>query len=113
MKEGLIDILTVAEHGLGGYEFDLSPLVTMARGTGCLVFAGEEAVVAGEDPAPADEGKRKPTRPVSVRSATLTLEEYRDRARKWYSQGASGIHTFNESRPEVFKFLGDPTKPLP
>ena len=38
----------------------------------------------------------------------MTVQEYCDRARTWYAQGAAGIHTFNEGRLEVFKVLGDP-----
>jgi len=105
MKDGLIDILEVGQHSLGGYVFDLAPFVRMAEGTGCLVFASEEACVTGRDPAPQDEKDKGATKPAS---RSMTVQEYCDRARNWYAQGAAGIHTFNESHVEVFKVLGDP-----
>jgi hypothetical protein len=106
MKEGVIDILEVGEHGLGGYVFDLAPFVKMASGTGCLVFASEEACVTGRDPTPQDEKDKGAARPAA---RSMSVQEYCDRAQKWYAEGAAGIHTFNESRVEVFKVLGSTT----
>ncbi len=108
IKEGLIDILAVAQYGYGGYSFDLTPFAKLAQGTKCLVFASEEAITEGHDPTPKDEEDRRAgtLRPSKHRS--LTVDEYCERARNWYAQGAAGIHTFNESRLQVFQVLGDP-----
>jgi hypothetical protein len=107
LREGLVDILEVGQHGMGGYELKLEPFVKMAAGTGCLVFAAEEACVEGRDPQPSDEAKAKEAKTTPPRSRQLTMDEYRDRARRWYAQGAAGIHTFNEGRLEVFRTLGE------
>ncbi|NUQ63063.1 MAG: hypothetical protein HUU20_11350 [Pirellulales bacterium] len=106
LREGLLDIVVVGQHSLGGYEMDLAPYVKMAASSGCLVFADEEACVEGRDPQPADEGAGKLPKTSPPRSRQLSLEEYLARAKKWYSQGAAGIHTFNESRVDVFRRLG-------
>lgn len=108
MKEGLIDMLVVGQYGLGGYTFDLTPFVKMAEGTGCLVFFSEEAITAGRDPTPQDEADKKAGKPPPPRSGILSVEDYCNRARNWYSQGATGIHLFNEGRVDVLKVLGDP-----
>jgi hypothetical protein len=108
MKEGLIDILCVGQHSLGGYVFDLAPFVKMAQGTGCLVFPSEEAITAGHDLTPQEEADAKAGKPVPVKRGHLSVQDYCDRARNWYAQGAAGIHTFNEGNIEVFKVLGDP-----
>ena len=107
LREGLLDILEVGQHSMGGYEMDLEPFVKMAAGKGCLVFASEEACVEGRDPQPSDEGAGKGAKTKPPRSRQLSLEEYCARARKWYAQGAAGVHTFNEGRVEVFRTLGD------
>lgn len=107
LREGLLDILEVGQHSLGGYELDLKPFVKMAAEKGCLVFASEEACVEGRDPQPSDEGAGKVSKTKPPRSRQLSLEEYCARARKWYGQGAAGVHTFNEGRVEVFRTLGD------
>ncbi|MEW6358364.1 MAG: hypothetical protein AB1696_18670 [Planctomycetota bacterium] len=104
MKERLIDILVVGQHGLGGYVFDLTPFVKMAEGTGCLVFVSEEGIVEGRDPAPQDERDPKAVRPPS---RAMTLQEHCRRAATWYGQGASGIHLFNQLSVDVAKALGD------
>lgn len=108
MKERLIDILVVGQYGLGGYTFDLTPFVKMAEGTGCFVFFSEEAITAGRDPTPQDEADRKAGKLPAKKRGNLSVEDYCNRARNWYSQGATGIHLFNESRVEVLKVLGDP-----
>jgi len=108
MKERLIDILVVGQYGLGGYTFDLAPFVKMAAGTGCLVFFSEEAITSGHDPTPQDEANRKAGKQPAKRRGILSVEDYCNRARNWYSQGATGIHLFNEGRAEVLKVLGTP-----
>lgn len=106
MKEGLLDYIVIAQHTLGGYEFDIAPFVKMAKGTGCAVLFGEEAIVGGHDRTPQEdkliaEGKMKPPP-----SATLSLEQYQSRAARWYAAGADGVHLFNEGRREVMRVLG-------
>jgi len=83
----------------------------MAEGTGCLVFFSEEAITAGRDPTPQDEADKKAGKPPPPRSGRLSIEDYCNRARNWYSQGATGIHLFNESSVEVLKVLGNPVAP--
>jgi hypothetical protein len=106
LKEGLLDYLVVAQHTLGGYEFDLRPFVKMARGTGCAVLFGEESTTSGHDLTAEEDkliaaGKMKPPS-----RATLTMEQYRARAARWYAAGADGIHLFNETRHEPMSVLG-------
>lgn len=108
IKEGVLDILIVGQHGAGGYSFDLRPFVKMASGTGCLVFVSEEATTAGHDPTPQNEIDRKAGKPLPPKMSTLmNVQDFSDRARKWYSQGAVGIQLFNDSRPEVLNVLGE------
>lgn len=109
LKEGLLDYLVIAQHTLGGYEFDLAPFVQKARGSGCAILFGEEATLSGHDRTPAEdkaiaEGKMKPP----VREI-FTLDQYKSRAAKWYAAGADGIQLFNEGRLEVMKVLGTVT----
>lgn len=106
LKEGLLDYLVIAQHTLGGYEFDLAPFVAKAKGSGCAILFGEEATLSGHDRTPAEdkaiaEGKMKPP----VREV-FTLDQYKVRAAKWYAAGADGIQLFNEGRLEVMKALG-------
>lgn len=106
LKEGLLDYLVIAQHTLGGYEFDIAPFVQKAKGTGCAVLFGEEATLSGHDRTPAEdkaiaEGKMKPPA-----RKVFTLAQYQARAAKWYAAGASGVHLFNEGRLEVMKVLG-------
>ena len=107
IKEGLVDILVVAQYGKGGYELDLRPFVEMVRGTPTLVLAGEEAAIGGRDPTPEDYAKLKPGEKLASTHTAMTLESYRERARRWYAQGAQGLHLFNEGRTAVFNALGD------
>lgn len=106
LKEGLLDYLVVAQHTLGGYEFDIAPFVAMAKGSGCAVLFGEEAATSGHDLTAEEDkliaaGKMKPpTRGI------LTMEQYRARAARWYAAGADGIHLFNETRREPMSVLG-------
>lgn len=97
----------IAQHTLGGYEIELGPFVKMAKGTGCAVLFGEEAIVAGHDRTPQEdkliaEGKMKPPP-----STTLSMEQYQTRAARWYAAGADGVHLFNEGRREVMRVLGN------
>jgi len=110
MKEGIIDILIVGQYGLGGYAFDLAPFVKMAKGTGCLVFVSEEAATEGSDPRPQEEIDRKAGKVVPKRGKRLSVQDYTDRARNWYRQGATGIHLFNETRLEVIKVVGEQSR---
>ncbi len=106
LKEGLLDYVVLAQRSLGGYEFDLQPFVAMARGTGCAVLYGEEAITTGNDLTAQEDkliaaGKMKPPE-----RGTLSLDQYRDRTARWTAAGAAGVHLFNESRPEVFRLVG-------
>ena len=106
LKEGLVDSLIIAQHTLGGYEFDISPFVQKAQGKGCAILFGEEATLSGHDRTPAEdkaiaEGKMKPPA-----REVFTIDQYKTRAAKWYAAGADGIHLFNEGRLEVMKVLG-------
>lgn len=106
LREGLLDYLVVAQHSLGGYEFDIAPFVQKARGTGCAILFGEEATLSGHDTTAAEdkaiaEGKMKPPKRTS-----LSLAQYQARAAKWYAAGADGVHLFNEGNLQVMKVLG-------
>lgn len=111
LKEGWLDYLVVAQHSLGGYDFDLRPFVQMAKGMGCAVYFGEEASLGGHDLTPEEdkaiaEGKMKPPA-----NPTMTLQMYCDRARRWYGEGAAGVHLFNdENNLPVLRILGDPAR---
>ncbi len=107
LKEGLLDYLVVGQYGKGGYEFDLARFVRMARGSGCAVLFGEEAIVDGHDRTAEEDrliaaGKMKPPP-----STLLTREQYESRAVRWYAAGADGLHLFNETRRELLMGLGD------
>ena len=106
LKEDLLDYVVVAQRSLGGYEFELKPFVEMARGTGCAVLFGEEAILTGNDLTAQEdklvaEGKLAPPK-----RGMLTLEQYQERAARWYAAGADGVHLFNENRHEVFRVVG-------
>lgn len=107
LKEGWLDYLVVGQYGFGGYEFDITPFVKMASGTGCAVLFGEEAGLKSLDLTPEEDrliaaGKlqRKP-------APVLTPEQYEARAAKWYAAGAKGLHLFNETRVPLLKTLGN------
>lgn len=106
LKEGLLDYLVLAQHTLGGYEFDIAPFVQKARGTGCAVLFGEEATLSGHDTTSEEDkliaaGKMKPPA-----RTTLSLEQYQSRAARWFSAGADGVHLFNEGNRKVMSVLG-------
>jgi glycosyl hydrolase family 10 len=107
LKEGLLDYLVVGQYGLGGYDFDITPFVQMAKGSGCAVLFGEEATLKGHDRTAEEDrliAAGKLTLPPHV---LLTREQYQTRAAKAYAAGAAGLHLFNDGRKEVFKGLGD------
>ena len=113
LREGLLDYLVLAQRSLGGYEFDLQPFVAMARGTGCAILFGEEAILTGNDLTAQEdkliaEGKMTPPQ-----RGMLTLDRYRERAGRWYAAGADGLHLFNENRAEVMRALGSPAEKAP
>ncbi|MBC7288448.1 MAG: hypothetical protein H5T86_10480 [Armatimonadetes bacterium] len=94
--ERLIDILEIGQHSLGGYDMGLRPFVKMAHANGVLVYASEEAVLSGHDLTPEEdkaiaEGKMKPPE-----RDVMTRDMYFDRAKRWYEQGADGVHIFND-----------------
>lgn len=112
LREGLLDYVVIAQRTLGGYEIDLAPFVAMARGTGCAVLFGEEAITSGHDLTAKEDrdvaaGKMK--EPVRDR---LTPAKYRERATRWYAAGADGVHLFNESDRAIMRLLGT-TQPAP
>lgn len=95
LDEGLLDLLIVSEHGLGGFEFDISPFVDMARGTGCKVLFGEEAITGGHDLTPEEDRKLARGEHVERTRSHLSTTDHCRRALRWYSQGADGVHIFN------------------
>ena len=103
LREGLLDMLVVSQRGLGGYEFDLAPFVSMARGGGCAVLFGEEAVVKGHDRTAEEDRLIAAGKMTPPASTLLSVEDYRSRAERWLAAGADGLHLFNESRLEVMR----------
>ena len=84
----------------------LAPFVKMAKGTGCAVYFGEEAITTGHDLTAQEDkliaaGKMKPPP-----RGSLSLDQYRARAAKWYAAGADGVHLFNEGDLAVMRVLG-------
>lgn len=111
LREGLLDYLVIAQRTLGGYEIDLAPFLAMARGTGCAVLFGEEAITSGHDLTAKEDrdvaaGKMK--EPVRDR---LSLAQYRERATRWYAAGADGVHLFNENDRAIMRALGTASPP--
>lgn len=110
LREGWIDTLILAEQALGGYEFDLAPFVAIREraGRGRILF-GEEAVCTGHDLTPEEDRALAQGKKVDVSRRTLSLREYLERALRWYSQGADGVHIFNDPHNyEVLASIGDP-----
>jgi hypothetical protein len=110
IDEGLIDVLIVAERGLGGYKMDLTPFAEMTGGK-CKLIAGEEAICSGHDLTPQEDQALAEGKPVSVDRRRLSLEEYQERAEEWLRQGAEGVHLFNDYHnfelfPKLSQFLG-------
>lgn len=110
IKEGYVDILIVAQEALGGYVFDLKPFVKMVKGSKCKVFFGEEGILTGHDLTSDEDRKAKRTKTIPSRRQ-MSLDEYCERARRWYDEGADGIYIFNDSdNYSVLKILGDTRK---
>jgi hypothetical protein len=105
LRENLLDYLAVAQHSLGGYEFDLAPFVALARGHGCAVLFGEEAILSGHDPTAAEDKAVAEGKIAAPQRDHLTLAQYRERATRWYAAGADGLHLFNEHDPAIFRGL--------
>ena len=112
LREGWLDYFVLAQHSLGGYEFDLAPFVALARGTGCAVLFGEEAITSGHDLTAAEDKRIAAGAMKAPARGHLSLEDYRTRAARWYAAGASGIHLFNEDNDAVLRVLGgiDPAR---
>ena len=108
LKEGLLDYLVIGQRTLGGYEFDLTPYVKLARdaGTGCAVLFGEEGIVSGHDLTAAEDKLIKAGKMAAPQRDSLTLGHYQTRAARWYAAGADGIHLFNENNRAVMRALG-------
>jgi hypothetical protein len=106
MKVGLLDYVVLAQHTLGGYEFDLAPFVKMAKGTGCAVLFGEEATLSGHDLTPREDKLIAAGTMKASPRAILSLEQYQARAACCYAAGGDGVHLFNEGRREVIRVLG-------
>lgn len=107
LKDRLLDYLVVGQYGLGGFEFDLGPFVTMARGTGCAVLFGEEATLSGHDRTAEEDRLIAAGKMKAPARAVLTREQYEARAARWYAAGADGLHLFNETRKEMLSGLGN------
>ncbi|MFA6563476.1 MAG: family 10 glycosylhydrolase [Verrucomicrobiia bacterium] len=106
LKDGLLDYLVLAQHTLGGYEFDLKPFVAMAKGSGCAVYYGEEATLSGHDLTAQEDKLIAAGKMKAPPRGTLSLDQYRARTAKWYAMGADGVHLFNEGRLDVMRQLG-------
>jgi hypothetical protein len=79
----------------------------LARGSGCAVLFGEEAILSGHDRTAEEDrliaaGKMQPPA-----SNLLSREQYETRAARWYAAGADGLHLFNETRKAMLSGLGE------
>ncbi len=108
LREGLLDYVAIAQRTLGGYEFDLAPFVAMARGSGCAVLYGEEAITTGHDLTAAEDKLVAAGKMPAPQRGQLTLPQYRERAARWYAAGADGLHLFNESSLATLRGLAEP-----
>lgn len=103
IREGMVDIFVVTQHGLGGFAIDLKPFVEMCEGSECRIFFGEEHSTAGHDLTPEEDKRLARGEKLELEQGNLSLEEYRSRARKWVEEGADGVHLFNAPlSPEVY-----------
>lgn len=107
VKSGWLDYLVVAQHTLGGYEFDLKPFVAMAAGTGCAVYFGEEAVLSGHDLTAKEDRLIAAGELVRPRRDRLSPGQYRTRAAQWHAMGADGVHLFNTYAPDDIRAAAD------
>ncbi len=111
IRAGWLDYVVVAQHGLGGYEFDLRPFVAMAAGTGCAVYFGEEALTSGHDLTAKEDRLLAAGAIARPRRGRLTTGQYAERAAKWYAMGADGVHLFNTHAAEDIRAAaGRPAK---
>lgn len=101
VKAGWLDYLVMAQHTLGGYEFDLRPFVAVAAGTTCQVYFGEEAVTSGHDLKAHEDKLVAAGKMAPPQRDRLTPLQYRARAEKWREAGASGVHLFNVLNTET------------
>jgi hypothetical protein len=108
LREGLLDYVAIAQRTLGGYEFDLAPFVALARGSGCAVLFGEEAITTGHDLTAAEDKLVAAGKMPAPKRGQLTLADYRARAAQWFAAGADGLHLFNESDPAILRGLAFP-----
>lgn len=113
LKAGLLDYVVIAQHTLGGYEFDLAPFVQMAKGTGCAVLFGEEGITSGHDTTAAEDKLIAAGKLVEPPRGVLSTEQLQARAARWYAAGADGVHLFNVGNVAAMKTLGSvkPAKP--
>ncbi len=115
LKAGLLDYVVIAQHTLGGYEFDLAPFVEMARGSGCAVLFGEEGITSGHDTTAAEDKLIAAGKMVEPPRGVLSLQQLQTRAARWYAAGADGVHLFNVGNIPAMKSLGtvQPAPPKP
>ncbi len=113
LREGLLDYVTLAQRTLGGYEFDLAPFVALARGRGCAVLFGEEAITTGHDLTAAEDKLVAAGKMPAPKRGQLTLDQYRERATRWFAAGADGLHLFNENDPAILRGLATVTAAPP
>jgi hypothetical protein len=106
IKNGWIDYLVVGQYGLGGYEFDITPFVAMAKGTGCAVLFGEECILDGHDTTAAEDKLIAEGKLEGKKRGILTSEQHHERAARWYQAGADGVHLFNLGDRSVLKTIG-------
>jgi hypothetical protein len=106
LRAGLLDYVAIAQRTLGGCEFDLAPFVALARGSGCAVLYGEEAITTGHDLTAAEDKLVAAGKMAAPTRGQLTLEQSRTRAARWFAAGADGIHLFNEFDPAIFRGVG-------
>jgi hypothetical protein len=110
-KLGLLDYLVVAEHSLGGYEFDIAPFVAMGHRTGCAVLFGEEGITSGHDTTAAEDKLIAAGKMEAPKRGGLTSDQHHTRAKRWYADGADGVHLFNVGNLSLMKTLGTVQKP--
>ena len=106
-----MDILQVAQQSSGGYDIPVRQFKQELGETDCLVLFGEIAGVKGHDLQPHEEQAIARGEKVDRTSRSLPIEEYCERAVRWYDQGADGIHVFNDTlNYDLYRVLGDPRK---
>lgn len=100
IKAGWLDYAVIAQHTLGGYEFDLRPFVAMAAGTGCAIYFGEEAITSGHDLTAKEDKLIAKGELAPPKRDRLSPAQYRTRAARWHTAGADGVHLFNTYAPD-------------